>query len=87
LEILSFREVNFWVYSFYMPFSSSPLFIVYSVRTQGISVPVASSSSLNAILSITKSAKSYLKSNNLELKDMILFTSRRIKSNEVSNDK
>ena len=29
-----------------------------------------------------KSAKSYLKSNNLELKDMILFTSRRIKSNE-----
>ena len=31
--------------------------------------------------------KSYLKSNNLELKDMILFTSRRIKSNKVSNDK
>jgi len=28
-----------------------------------------------------------LKSNNLELKDMILFTSRRKKSNKVSNDK
>ena len=59
----------------------------FIARTQGISVPIASSSSLNAFHSITKSAKSYLKSNNLELKDMILFTSRRIKSNKVSNDK
>lgn len=79
MEILSFdREVIFMVYS-YVPFSSLPLYIA---RTPGILVPIASSSSLNAILSITKSAKSYLKSNNLELKDMILFTSRRIKSNE-----
>ena len=82
---MSFREVNFLGLFFLYAFFKFATF--YIARTQGISVPVASSSSLNAILSITKSAKSYLKSNNLELKDMILFTSRRIKSNEVSNDK
>jgi len=84
LEILSFKEVTFLVY-FLCAFFKFATF--YIARTQGISVPIASSSSLNAFHSITKSAKSYLKSNNLELKDMILFTSRRKKSNKVSNDK
>jgi len=51
---LSFKEVTFLVY-FLCAFFKFATF--YIARTQGISVPIASSSSLNAIPSITKSAK------------------------------